>query len=86
MEVFGYRPSTFELAVFAAALGVAVAVGSLVVNMLWEAFKHCTGKFTNHGVRRCVACMDPAEPGSYLCAKHTALSNMVRRRSVDRPA
>jgi len=86
MGILGYEPSSFEAAGLCLALGLALALVSLVANMVWEAFKHCTGQFTSHGVRRCVACMAPAEPGSPLCARHAAISNMVRRRHTDRAA
>ena len=86
MEVFGYKPTALELTLLSLGIGVAAATVSLVINLAWEAFRHCTGKFTPHGVRRCVACMEPAEPGSSLCAKHSQLSNMVRRRRTDRAA
>ncbi len=86
METLGFQLSPFQMAVACVGLGVALAVASLLVNTAWEAFKHCTGKFTRHGVRRCVACMEPAEPGSLLCAKHAAISNMVRGRHTNKAA
>jgi hypothetical protein len=51
--------------------------------MAWEAFKHVTGRYTPGGSKRCIACMEPAEPGSCFCAKHSRISNVVRRRSLD---
>jgi hypothetical protein len=86
MGILGYEPSPYETAGLCLALGLALALVSLVANMVWEAFKHCTGRFTSHGVRRCVACMEPAELGSPLCARHAAISSMVRRRSTGKAA
>jgi len=86
MEFWGYKPTAAELAAFSVAVGLAVATASLLLNLVWEAFKHCTGRFTPHGIRRCAACMNPAESGSYLCARHAELNSIIRRRRTDRAA
>jgi len=83
MEALGFQLTGFEIAVFSAAAGVAVATLSLLVNMAIEAIKRITGHITKPGVRRCGACMDPAETGSSLCFKHAQLSAMVQRRLAD---
>lgn len=83
MDFLGYRPTALEIVIFSGAAGVAVATVTLLINMAWEAFKHATGRYTPGGTRRCIACMDPAEPGSCFCAKHSRISSVIRRRSLD---
>ena len=78
----GYQPTGLEIAVFSAAAGVAVATLTLLANMAWEAFKHVSGRHTKSGIRRCAACMEPAEPGSYLCSKHAQIASVVQRRKI----
>jgi hypothetical protein len=85
MELLGYRPTGVEIAVFSAAAGVAVATVTLLINMLWEALKHVSGRFSKSGIRRCAACMEPAEPGSYLCTRHAQLAAIVQRRRISTP-
>jgi hypothetical protein len=82
MGLLGYNPTPTEIAIFSAAIGVAVATLSLLVNMVLDAVKHITGR-GGRGVRRCAACMQPAEPGSYLCYKHTRISAAIRGRKID---
>ncbi|MBM3497839.1 MAG: hypothetical protein FJX74_04125 [Armatimonadetes bacterium] len=81
MSILGYSFSPTEVLLFSVAAGVAVATGSLLINMVWDAFKHVTGR--GRGIRRCAACMEPAEPGSYLCYKHARISAVVRGRRAD---
>jgi len=83
MDFLGYKPTALEIVVFSSAAGVAVATATLLINMAWEAFKNVTGRCSPGGTKRCIACMDPAEPGSCFCAKHSRISNVVRRRSLD---
>ena len=83
MDFLGYKPTALEIVVFSGAAGVAVATVTLLVNMAWEAFKHVTGRCSPSSTRRCIACMDPAEPGSCFCAKHSRINNVIRRRSID---
>ena len=82
MELLGYNPTPTEIAIFSAAAGVAIATASLLINMVWDAFKHITGR-GGRGVRRCALCMEPAEPGSYLCHKHARISAVIRGRKID---
>jgi len=82
MDLIGYRPTPTEIAIFSAAAGVAVATASLLINMVWDAFKHVTGRGAK-GVRRCAACMEPAEPGAYLCYKHARISAVIQGRKID---
>jgi len=82
MNLLGYSPTPTEIVVFSAAAGVAVATISLLINMVWDAFKHVSGK-GGRGIRRCAACMEPAEPGGYLCYKHARISAVIRGRKID---
>ncbi|MGQ9732202.1 MAG: hypothetical protein ACUVX8_13145 [Candidatus Zipacnadales bacterium] len=82
MDFLGYEPTPLEIAVFSAAAGIVVATATLLINMVWDAFKHVTGRGAR-GIRRCAACMEPAEPGSLLCYKHNRISAVIRARKVD---
>jgi len=82
MTLFGYSPTPTEIVIFSAAAGVAVATLSLLANMLMDAVKHVTGG-RGRGVRRCAACMEPAEAGGYLCYKHARISAVIRGRKAD---
>lgn len=82
MSVLGYSLTPTEIVVFSAAIGVAVATASLLVNMVFDAVKHVTGG-RGRGIRRCAACMEPAEPGGYLCYKHARITAVVRGRRAD---
>jgi hypothetical protein len=84
MSILGYTFSPTEIVIFSAAAGVGVATVSLLLNMLWDAAKHVTGGRARRG-RRCAACMEPAEPGGYLCYKHARISSIVRSRRPDAP-
>jgi hypothetical protein len=81
MQFLGYSPSPVEIAVFSAAAGVAVATATLLINMIVEACRHASGR-DGKGIRRCSACMEPAEPGGYLCYKHARISQVIRGRRV----
>ncbi len=81
MSILGYSLTPVEILIYSAAAGVAVATVSLLINMVWDAVKHITGG-RSRGVRRCAACMEPAEPGGYLCYKHARISSIVRSRKT----
>jgi hypothetical protein len=82
MEFRGYRLGTPELIAISLATGVVVATLSLLLNFLFEALKHLIVRSMPRGTRRCIACTEPAEPGTHLCARHARISEVVRHRGA----